>query len=671
MVVASPLNLKKVTTSVNDSKKKVTESRSTVKNIGQVLLKRTKVKREAFAQTNLFRKRREENERRQTLEDELEAPSVVVRPGGPQQLTQATGVRGFFDRILGFIGYLSAGWIMNNLPTWIAMGKEFIARIQKAGQIISGFFSNTIKLFVNVGNVLGALGQNLLRFDFFDTSNRVKTAMSELNGTMGNLTGQIEEAFSLLTTPLTEGKYSGEQIPEVGTQQTNEGAYAEPPPYTGGGQGVSGNISDKQKQALNILSKYESAGSGGYNAVNQIGIKGGRGVLPGSFSGDFKKMPQHGGRALTDMTIAEIMSLQASRPGMSNQEWIRQGRLHAVGRYQFIGMTLPGVVKRSGIPTSAKFTPEVQDLLALQYLKEAGIGAWIGPRDKATRQERAVIEAARKEPIDYKPSIATGTPQSQAPQQSSAPSRRISTGTTSLIPQTGAGGFLQGSSGKGMEDFPRYGVHFHLSPPNTSEDGLQKSRDVAFLAIKAMLVRGSTVYLANIRKYVPSNASDSQIKSMILSEQKAHSKPGRTQGGIDIQEVNRNVGPTHKGLPGSKIAFPFAVGKVSPLSSGSGYGREAEVLGSGGVTLAHGAAGSTASNVPAQIAAPTQQSNMVPSSITQERRGQDVMVVLPQQQQNIITPASGGGDMGPSPIGDFELLNNFIKNKLLLDLAYL
>jgi hypothetical protein len=88
-------------------------------------------------------------------------------------------------------------------------------------------------LFVNVGNILGALGQNLLQFDFFDTSNRVKTAMSDLNFRMENLTSQIEEAYGLLTTPLTEGKYSGEKIPEVGTQQTDEGAYAEPPPYTG------------------------------------------------------------------------------------------------------------------------------------------------------------------------------------------------------------------------------------------------------------------------------------------------------------------------------------------------------------------------------------------------------------------------------------------------------
>ncbi len=156
----------------------------------------------------------------------------------------------------------------------------------------------------------------------------------------------------------------------------------------------AGNVGSVQKQALNVIGKYESDSVGGYNAVNQIGISGGRGVL--GHSGDFRQMKQHKGRALTDMTIAEIMSLQAERPGMSNEEWIAQGRLHAVGRYQFIGGTLPGVVARSGIPMSAKFTPDVQDKLALLYLKEAGLGAWIGPSDRATASERAIVEQARK-----------------------------------------------------------------------------------------------------------------------------------------------------------------------------------------------------------------------------------------------------------------------------------
>lgn len=78
---------------------------------------------------------------------------------------------------------------------------------------------------------------------------------------------------------------------------------------------------------------------------------------------------------------------------------------------------------------------------------------------------------------------------------------------------------------------------------------------------------------------------------------------------------------------------------------------------------------------PAQITPTgTPQNPQIPQSLAPERKGQTVIV-----SQNPSSPArqmmySGGGGSsggGSSPISDFALLNNFIKNKLLLDLAYL
>lgn len=649
MAVSAPI--RRVILTANESKKKISQGRDAIKSVGQVILKRTKVKREAFAQTNIFRKRREENEKRMMLEDELEAPRVVINPTGPQQLIQATGAGGFFNRILGFIGYLAAGWIMNNLPTWIAMGKEFVARLQRAGEIVSGFFNNTIKLFTNVGNILGALGQNLMQFDFFDTSNRVKNAMGELNTTMGNLTGQIEEAFDLLTTPLTEGKYSGEEIPKTGTQQTDEGAYVEPTPYSGSAP-TSGGISNTQQQALNILSKYESAGSGGYNAVNQIGIKGGRGVL--GFSGDFRKMKQHGGKPLTEMTISEIMSLQAPRPGMSNQEWIRQGRLHAVGRYQFIGMTLPGVVKRSGIPTTAKFTPEVQDLLALQYLKEAGIGAWIGPKDKATKQERAIIEAARKEPINYKPPVSTASQQSQQPRQAPVAQGRFS-------PLTGTSGQSMGNKPLSTPTSP----FMAKTGPITSGFGyrwgkMHKGYDIGVpVGTPVYAYLPGTVTKIGYDQYGYGHYIEwkDSVHNQIHFFAHLKQKPSMREG--QSFETGALLGLT--GNTGRSTA-PHLHWEIGPQGAQVDPGKWLRGVGSKQLPV---------SPASAQIAAPAQQTNAVPFSLTPERIGQDIIIIdQPRQQQNIITPASGGGGQGPSAISDFDLLNNFIKNKLLLDLAY-
>ena len=150
------------------------------------------------------------------------------------------------------------------------------------------------------------------------------------------------------------------------------------------------------KRAADIVAKYE-AGGAGYNAVNQGGEAGGTKIPAGFYSGDFRKMPQHGGRALTDMTVGEIMDLQAD-PGkskMTNENWVKQGKLHAVGRYQFIGPTLKGLVQRLGISRDQKFTVELQDQLFLSLLKSGGLGQWVGPSNYATAEEKALIEQAR------------------------------------------------------------------------------------------------------------------------------------------------------------------------------------------------------------------------------------------------------------------------------------
>ena len=165
------------------------------------------------------------------------------------------------------------------------------------------------------------------------------------------------------------------------------------------GQKSSSTLSETQQKALQVLAKYES-GAAGYNAVNQIGTKGGRGVE--GFSGDITKAPWNPDKKpLTSMTIGEIKQRQSDDGSLSNAEWIKSGKLHAVGAYQFIGNTLPGVAERAGIPDSAKFSPAVQDLMALQLMKERGISPWVGPSDKATSAERAIVEAARSEPISY------------------------------------------------------------------------------------------------------------------------------------------------------------------------------------------------------------------------------------------------------------------------------
>ncbi|MGR3792505.1 hypothetical protein [Vannielia sp. SX4] len=65
----------------------------------------------------------------------------------------------------------------------------------------------------------------------------------------------------------------------------------------------------------------------------------------------------------TEMTIGEIYQWIEDTPGQN----------HAIGRYQFIPVTLRRLVDHIGAAPETGFSPEVQDALADQLLREAGL----------------------------------------------------------------------------------------------------------------------------------------------------------------------------------------------------------------------------------------------------------------------------------------------------------
>ncbi|MBS8224974.1 hypothetical protein [Vannielia litorea] len=68
-------------------------------------------------------------------------------------------------------------------------------------------------------------------------------------------------------------------------------------------------------------------------------------------------------RRPTELTLAEIYAWIEDTPGQN----------HAIGRYQFIPVTLRRLVDHLGAPLEVRFSPEVQDALADQLLQEAGL----------------------------------------------------------------------------------------------------------------------------------------------------------------------------------------------------------------------------------------------------------------------------------------------------------
>ena len=340
MAVKSPLNLERVSSSVFLTRKELSSANQSVKNISNILINRTKVKRESFATKNILRYRRVESERRADQESQLEASNLSVRPGGPFRMIQSVG-GSFLQRILGFVGYLGAGWILSNLPTWIQLGREFISRLTKTGQIISGFLSNTTKLFAGFGTILDAVLKNVTSLDFTDSSNRLETAFGDLALTLGDMGAQIEEGFKLITEPYV--------APPLGTPSQDEGAYPETRVPSDGVQSTS--IPPEGKALLDAIAGSE-AGAAGYKSR-----------FPSKSFNSFADHPR----------LSEPIPW---RPGWTSD---------AAGRYQFISTTWDGLARRLRLKD---FSPENQDR-----------AAWQLAIDAYGKGEGGIIKDLRKNPL--------------------------------------------------------------------------------------------------------------------------------------------------------------------------------------------------------------------------------------------------------------------------------
>ena len=176
---------------------------------------------------------------------------------------------------------------------------------------------------------------------------------------------------------------------------TNESSTSEiKPGKVNGGTSVSPAVSTYQlsgnrKIVADAVAGPES-GAWSYEAFNQGGGAGGTSVL--GKSGSHKEVY---GRALTDHTLGEIYHKQNTKQrGLSLDQHMRTGGLHAVGRYQFIGSTLQDEAKRMGLSPDTKFTPEVQDNIFFSHIKRVGnISPWVGPSTKWDQNKKNQINS--------------------------------------------------------------------------------------------------------------------------------------------------------------------------------------------------------------------------------------------------------------------------------------
>jgi len=595
------INIKSSFTTIGAGFKKANKS---VGSIRTILLKRTKVKRDAIAgKRNLFSKRIE-NQRRKDSEAVVEASKIGTGIGRIGNAVLNSG-KGIFGRIVDFVGTLLVGWLVNNLPTIMTMAQDLMGRIQKTANILGNFVRDIGGIFAASTKVLGAVVTNITSLDFFDSQKRVSTALGDLESVFSDMNKQFDDGIKLLTTPL--GQMTGETpVPPAGTDYTM-------PPEQVGKSGTGGQLQPIHKQALDIISGPESGGN--YNAMNN----GNSGDRPG---GSKKWL----GKNLTDMTIGEVKQHQNVR-----------GDLWAAGRYQIIPVSLPTAQSAAGLKDSDMFDKNNQDLLGIGLLKVQGPGAW-SKYSKYSKEEISIMYKAKDTPLGKSQAPQAPTPAKTSPSPSSTTTvqdqfKGKPGGAAGII--TSERGWRNGRMHHGIDIAPA-GPGYYVA--------LKLSGTVDYIGFDA----------GGYGNFVDIKSENTIYRFAHLA--KVFVKSGQSYNGQTIGEIGSTGGST-----GIHLHFEVRPGGKNSIDPRPYLGLLS--------------IGKTITGIPGQFNLAPGNNNITRAAnqlnLPSTARAPQVMVMddrpAPQPQQPQV--ASGGGS-APPMIDSENVLNNLMRNYLLLDLAY-
>lgn len=649
----------------------------------KLLFKKTKVKKDTIQGKKSFFDKKREYERRKESESSLEARELITSP--IRAIGRATG--GFLSRIMKFLGTLLLGWLMNNLPTIIAMAQELIARIQRMYELLKGFIGNVFDIVKDFGRLLGAVFQNIISLDFLDSSNRVKNAWSDLEKNFDDMGKQLDEGIRLATTSLGESIAPGGpgEIPAAGTDYTQEpgGSYSATGYATAGLSGtaqqrVGGDV-EFLKEVKRVAQKYSikegdllglmASESGLDPAAGQIG--GHVGLI--QFSADSAKSVGTSQAALKRMTRAQQMKyVDKYFENWNLPKGANAGQLYAV-------VFAPAYA--SGDPNKVLYSSP-----SAEYKSNAPLDA--NQDGKITVSEMGARIEKKKKEFGISDNISvTENPVSGSP-------------TSEL---SGENTFIQGNTGESRGD------HFHIGPETelwNKPEGYAAAREGAFKIAKNLMSRKIPFTFSNWWGFKSmwysggAPKSDDELKKAIQLEQNAHrDRPGGGSfAGIDIAAgygtripgiTNVKSRPDGFGVSGTISGTRAFVGHGAYGSKSSTSPQKPAASPTTKPTTPATPATTTSTPTTPMIEAPAQtgpsQEQLTPEissvpALTETYK--DVQYPTAPQQQTIFiddtqppqqVPVPAGGSSGGSQIptiGKNTLLNRFMRNHLLLDLAY-
>jgi murein DD-endopeptidase MepM/ murein hydrolase activator NlpD len=633
---------------ISDTKQQTASSKRTIFGISNILSKKITDRKNIGSSIRLFKNRRIQIGKRKALQDQVSAPTVVTKIGGPRALAQASNETSLKDRLFGFIGYLSAGWILGNLPTWIALGEQFTGRIIKATSILSEYGDETMKIISSLGEILQSAFINLANLDFTDSSFLVRSSFQDLITNIDGLGVGISEAFAVLTEPF-------KNIPKIGTISEEPDAYNQP--------GTA--LPDAQSAEMyRIAAALSTEGSGAQSTVDMMQV-----IVNRKASGRY-------GSTYTDILAAGESVERSHFQGV----WKRPGGPKGFRKIETLedaakwsGQskgTLLKIIENIQNPTlqanSAKFVGGAFEFRASPQNNKNGRlpgTAWRG----GAGDNQFLVDVSRGDPIRKEGPAPFNLP---APVAKSTPqvSGKLTTSVVGDVDVVGNTNPTVGRSGGGGEYLARGGAHKGIDIGTSHQKGyyvaFRQNGKVTFAGWDGggygnlVIIQSGNLefYFAHLAKIMVKNGS--QYNGETIGE------IGNTGGSrgehlhYEVRKGGRHINPEpYLGL--------LAIGKSLRTTSG-------QIISAAPLASLKPEAPGSAKESPTSAEIGMQNYNdELLTLLTTERTGRKIVVIDDRQSTLPQILQSGSGSENYNSVNEFDLVNTFIKNKLLLDLNYL
>lgn len=611
-LIKSFIGVDKIKKSVVSFNNSIENTQKTTLKINQTLVQSNRQRQSTLVLSRSnFQKRREAVQRRER-EDIIEASGIsgaVKRQG--KVISSST--KGFLGRILDFAGTLMVGWMVNNLPKIINLGGQLIERIGKLVGVLRSFVSNLNTTLSGFGGILTGSVTNFINFDFSDDSRLISNSFDRLKIGMNGMTKDFDDAVNILKQPLDFGFGDIKAVPG-----------APPGSSDAAGDASRGEDASETSGGGKILNPQA-----GYSYLKQLGVD-----KPHALGILANIKGESGFR---------IDSKQSGGPGVGLFQYSSAGRkdnfLKAVPDYKtnWKGQIKYAINEDKGPEYLQKSFSSPEEAAEWWMLK------WERPDSGVYAERRRKHNQFIKSFDPNKLQPAPVTPATGSRVVDTANISRGGNGTVALTANEGFGA-PRDDNRDGKTDRLHAGIDINTNRQTGWLVGFRGSGTVIFAGVDGgygNLVKiksgNTTYYFAHLAKiYTKRGPYNGEVIGEI----------GNTGGNYGIH-LHYEVRPNGVAIDPRPYLNLLDIGRKTS------------------------AAVTTTAKPAAQVAS-AKPATEVTKNITQERRGQTIVVPIPGQQVAQALSPSGGGSSGSSSIGTLygNTVNRYANQRQSVELAY-